>query len=277
MTAASPGPVGPNLFSMFSAESNGLYRAKRETFVFSLLGQAVILGLIVYFTSCVIRGAPELTRHIPTMKDFPVVFSGHFGGGGGNHDPEPASHGNPPRASLDPQLAPPTVRMPTEIPKLAVPMTVEVAPDVKLPQGGQLGDPMSKFAGVLSDGTGGPGGMGDGCCDGVGSYAGPHVGNGPPGIYPAGKNGVTVPEAIYKPDPSFSEEARKKKAQGVVTIFVVVGKDGRAHNLRVGQSAGMGLDEKALEAVRNWRFKPATLNGQPVATQIAVEVDFHLY
>ncbi len=58
---------------------------------------------------------------------------------------------------------------------------------------------------------------------------------------------------------------------------MIVGKDGHTYNIRVGQSLGMGLDEKAIEAVSRWRFKPATLNGQPVATQIAVEVDFHSY
>jgi len=59
--------------------------------------------------------------------------------------------------------------------------------------------------------------------------------------------------------------------------MVAVGKDGRPYNIRLRQSLGMGLDEKAIEAVRNWRFRPGTLNGQPVATQIAVQVDFHLY
>jgi TonB family protein len=60
-------------------------------------------------------------------------------------------------------------------------------------------------------------------------------------------------------------------------LWLVVGKDGHPYNVRVGQSLGMGLDEKAMEAVNRWRFRPATLNGQPVATQIAVQVDFHLY
>ena len=86
-----------------------------------------------------------------------------------------------------------------------------------------------------------------------------------------------MPQVIYNPEPSFSEEARKSKTQGTVMLLLVVGKDGRTYNIRVGQSLGMGLDEKAIEAVSRWRFKPATLNGQPVATQIAVEVDFHLY
>jgi len=65
--------------------------------------------------------------------------------------------------------------------------------------------------------------------------------------------------------------------QGVVVLLLVVGKDGRTYDIHVGQSLGMGLDEKAIEAVGRWRFRPATLNGKPVATQIAVEVDFHLY
>jgi TonB family protein len=59
--------------------------------------------------------------------------------------------------------------------------------------------------------------------------------------------------------------------------MLVVGKDGRPYDIRVGQSLGMGLDEQAITAVNRWRFRPATLNGQPVATQIAVQVDFHLY
>ena len=60
-------------------------------------------------------------------------------------------------------------------------------------------------------------------------------------------------------------------------LWLVVGADGLPHNLRVARSLGMGLDEKALDAVRLWRFQPATLNGQPVAVEINVEVSFRLY
>jgi protein TonB len=277
MTAASPGP-GPVLFSILSGENNGGYRARRETFLLSLLGQAAFLGLLIYFTSCVIRSAPEIASRLPKFNELPLVFSGHNGGGGGgNHDPLPAWHGNLPRASLDPQLAPPTVILPKEPPKLAVEETVVAAPDMRMPQGGQIGDPMSQFSRVLSNGPGGPGGIGPGCCDGVGPSSGPGFGPGPSGIYPAGKMGVTVPQVIFNPEPSFSDEARKAKAQGIVTLLLVVGKDGRPYDVHVGQALGMGLDEQAIEAVNRWRFRPATLNGQPVATQIAVQVDFRLY
>jgi protein TonB len=274
MTAATAGPEGPNLFSVFSRDPDG---TRREAFICSLLGQAIVLGVLIYFTSCVIRNSPEITRHFPNLNDLPLVFSGHNGGGGSGFDKIPASHGNPPRASLDEQIVPATVIVPKEMPKLPAEQTVIVAPDVKLPQGGQIGDPMSQLTRALSDGPGGHGGMGSGCCGGIGDWTGPYVGSGPPGIFPAGKKGVTVPQAIFSPEPNFSDEARKAKQQGVVVLLLVVGQDGHTYNIRVGQTLGMGLDEKAIEAVSRWRFKPATLNGQPVATQIAVEVDFRLY
>jgi len=274
MTTAPP---GSNQFrSVLSAQCDGMYRIRREAFVFSIVGQALVVALLTYFTCCVIEDSPRI-RRLSKLQDLPLVFSGSNGGGGGDFDKVAASRGNPPRALLDEQVVPPTVILPKEPPKLALEETVMVAPQVNLPQGGQIGDPMSQFTRVLSNGPGGPGGIGNGCCDGVGDSIGPYLGSGPPGIFPAGRNGVTVPQVIYNPEPSFSDEARKAKVQGVVLLLLVVGKDGRPYDIRVGQSLGMGLDEKAIEAVGRWRFKPATLNGLPVATQIAVEVDFHLY
>ena len=276
MTAATP-DSGPNFFSSLSIHNNNGYRARPEAFAFSLLGQAAVLAIIIYFTSCVIRTPPPDLVHRVASLDLPLIFSGRNGGGGGGFDPLPASRGNPPRASLDTQIVPPTVVVPKEVPKLPVEETVVVAPEVKYPQGGQIGDPSSPFSRWLSNGPGGPGGIGKGCCDGIGDSAGPHLGSGPPGIYPAGKDGVTVPQVIYSPEPNFSEEARKSKTQGIVLLLIVVGPDGKPYNMRVQQSLGMGLDEKAIEAVSRWKFRPATFNGQPVATQIAVEVNFRLY
>ncbi len=275
MTAATP-DSGPHLFSVLSLQKSETYKARREAFVFSLAGQTAVLGIIIYFTTCVIHNPPGVIQ-AASFSDMPLIFSGHNGGGGGGLDPLPASRGNLPRASLDTQIVPPTVVVPKEMPKLAVEETVVVAPEIKYPQGGQIGDPSSPFSRWLSNGPGGPGGIGKGCCEGVGDSVGPHVGSGPPGIYPAGKGGVTVPRVIFNPEPSFSDEARKSKTQGIVLLAIVVGVDGKPYNIRVQQSLGMGLDEKAIEAVNRWRFRPATFNGQPVATQIAVEVNFRLY
>jgi TonB family protein len=275
MTALPSGYSDQTLFSTFSTDNAGSYRTRNEAFVLSLLAQFLILFFIACATRYVIVHPVRLGT-LPTAADLPLVFSGHNGGGGGNFDLLPASHGNIPKASLEDQIVAPTVKLPTEMPKMPVEETVMVAPDIKLPQGGQIGDPTSQFL-AASNGPGGPGGIGPGCCNGIGPSAGPSIGAGPPGIVPAGKNGVTVPEVIFNPEPSFSDEARKAKVQGIVVLLLVVGRDGRPSNVRVGQSLGMGLDEKAIEAVGRWRFRPATLNGQPVATQIAVEVNFHLY
>jgi periplasmic protein TonB len=273
MTAATAGPSGPDLFSMFTSKPDQPYRQRRESFVFALVGQSLVVGLLVYLAGRVIQSTP-LDGPFPLAKNvLPIIFSGHNGGGGGNHDPLPASRGDLPQASLTP-LTPPTAILPKEMPKLPVPQAVEVA--IQLPQGGPVGDPLSKFA-TPSNGPGGPGGMGKGCCDGIGDDAGPGFGNGPEGLFPSGTKGMTMPQVIFSPEPGFSDEARKSKTQGRVGLLLVVGKDGRTYNIRVRESLGMGLDEKAIEAVKAWRFKPATLNGAPVATQIAVEVDFHLY
>jgi periplasmic protein TonB len=270
-------PAAPLLFSMFSDHFQGHQRFRTPAFLFSFAGQSLVVALLVYFTCCVIGDQTRSLRWPSKPGDLSLIFSGNGGGGGGDLEKLLASHGNLPPASLETQLAPANVMQPTEMPKLPAPETVVVAPDVKLPQGGQIGDPMSQFTKMLSNGPGGPGGIGIGCCGGVGPSEGPGVGQGPQGIYPAGRMGVTVPQVIYSPEPNFSDEARKAKFQGIVQLLVVVGKDGLTYDIRVAQSLGMGLDEQAIEAVRRWRFRPATLNGKPVASQIAIEVDFHLY
>ncbi|HLV88839.1 MAG TPA: energy transducer TonB [Candidatus Sulfotelmatobacter sp.] len=270
---ATPGP----LFSMFSRPPDRFGRPRGEAFLLSIGLQAVVVALLTYFTCCIIGSTPALPpRHLP-FSDLPLIFSGSGGGGGGGLDPLPAGHGNPPRASLENQLAPPSVIVVKEMPRLPMEPTIVMDSGIHLPEGGQIGDPMSNFSQILSNGPGGPGGIGTGCCDGIGPSKGPHFGPGPASIYAPGKMGVTVPVAIYSPEPEFSDEARKVKHQGTVLLLLVVGKDGHPYNIHVGQSLGMGLDEKAIEAVSHWRFRPATYKGQAVATQIAVEVDFHLY
>jgi len=82
---------------------------------------------------------------------------------------------------------------------------------------------------------------------------------------------------LYAPDPEYSEEARKSKYQGVVVLWLIVGPDGRPRDMKVLRALGMGLDQKAIEAVRQWKFEPAMKDGKPVAVQINVEVNFRLY
>jgi TonB family protein len=88
--------------------------------------------------------------------------------------------------------------------------------------------------------------------------------------------GVTAPMLLYKKEPEYSEEARAAKYQGTVTLYVEVGPDGSAHNMRVVNGIGLGLDEKAMDAVSQWKFKPGTKDGAPVTTIANIEVNFRL-
>jgi TonB family protein len=95
-------------------------------------------------------------------------------------------------------------------------------------------------------------------------------------LYEVG-HGVTPPRPIYAPDPPYSETARKSKYQGTCVLSLVVGADGRPQDIKVDRALGMGLDQKAVDAISGWKFEPGTKNGEPVAVYIVIEVSFHLY
>jgi TonB family protein len=96
------------------------------------------------------------------------------------------------------------------------------------------------------------------------------------GVFRVG-GGVLAPKLVYDPEPEYSEEARKAKYQGTCVLSVIVGPDGLAHEIKVTNTLGLGLDEKAIEAVRKWRFEPAMKDGKPVNVLISVQVNFRLY
>jgi periplasmic protein TonB len=132
-----------------------------------------------------------------------------------------------------------------------------------------------------SNGIGTGGGFGTGSGGGAGPGEGPGFGPGHGGglgggVYRVG-GGVSAPRPIYDPDPEYSEEARHAKYQGTVLLWVIVGQDGRPRDIRVQRSLGMGLDEKAIAAVQNWKFEPSMKDGRPVAVQVNIEVTFRLY
>src|SRR6266849_8817909 len=205
------------------------------------------------------------------------------GGGGGDRDKFQAPKGKLPKQDMQP-ITPPAVVVRNEHPKLTAEPAIAVPPQIHLASNNMpnFGDPMSHLpSGPPSNGTGSGGGIGSGSGGGVGSGEGPGVGPGHGGGIGGGAfrvgGGVSAPKAIYSPDPEYSEAARKVKHMGVVVLWLVVGPDGKPRDIRVVRTLGLGLDEKAIEAVRNWRFEPALKDGKPVAVQINVEVNFHLY
>jgi protein TonB len=91
-----------------------------------------------------------------------------------------------------------------------------------------------------------------------------------------GEPGLTAPRVIYKVEPQYTEDARAAKVAGSVLLKIVVDEQGNADNIEVTRSLDEGLDQKAIEAVHQWRFAPATLDGKPVRVQAAIEVNFRL-
>jgi len=96
-----------------------------------------------------------------------------------------------------------------------------------------------------------------------------------PGVYRVGRD-VTAPQILERNEPSYTEEARAARIQGTVLLNVVVQPDGTAGQIKVLRSLDVGLDQKAVEAVSTWKFKPGTKDGQPVPVQATIEVNFRL-
>jgi periplasmic protein TonB len=288
-SGVEPPTEDPVILPTLFGEGYGLYGIRKSTFLLSFLAHVLAIALFLTFSSYLVTHRHEVGQQIMhVVTDVspyvlpPSRTKAGGGGGGGDRDKLVASKGTLPKFSLQ-QLAPPAVVIRNENPNLPVVPTVVVPPEIHLPlpQTGSLGDPLSSIIAPPSNGIGSGGGIGSGSGGGVGSGSGPGVGPGSGGgigggIYRVG-GGVTAPQVIYAPDPEFSEEARKAKYQGVVVLWLIVGTDGRPHDIRVARALGMGLDEKAIEAIRQWRFEPSRKNGSPVAVQVNVEVNFRLY
>ena len=205
----------------------------------------------------------------------------HGGGGGGERNPVPPTRGRLPKFSMT-QFAPPMAKI-IPHPTLPVEATVLGPPNVKLPNPPlpNYGDPLAKLV-TPSGGPGDGGGIGTGGSGGVGSGQGGGVGPGyqygTGGGYPqAGEGGYGTPVCLFCPSPQFSDDAVKLKYQGTVLLRCVVTASGRTEDIQVVRSLGLGLDQKAIAALRTWRFKPAVgPDGRPSAVVMIVEISFRL-
>ena len=267
----------------------GLYGRQKKSFILSTGFQVALVAVVVLVgltDSRVPRAVGNLIQHVyldtapaEVVRIPPSAKAG--GGGGGDRSVLPASFGKlapaaprqyvPPEAvpnNLDPKL---TMR-----PTIVLVEAADTDPSIK-----PYGDPWAPN-GPLSNGTGYGGGIGEGCCGGQGpgkgNGAGP--GEGGPGfsgpVYVAGRSGLVNPSVLYKPEPNYSEDARKAKLQGTVVLEVVVDQNGLPQIRKVLQSLGLGLDEQAVKTVSTWRFKAGRMDGKPVPVLVHVYVSFKL-
>ncbi len=238
---------------------------------------AVIIAIIAILIAEKVPIAAPMKQAVTALLEPPPTppvapQAKKIGGGGGQHDLGPVTQGHLPKLAqtqIVPPKAPPTIP-----PKLAVEPSVVVQPNLKLADNKMpdLGVPNSNLKG-FSMGNGNGTGIGSGDGAGIGPGSGGNIGG---GVYQVGGS-VRPPIAIYTPDPEFSEEARKAKFSGNVVVSLIVGADGRPRNVHVLRGVGMGLDEKAIEAVQQYKFKPAMQNGKAVAVYLNVEVNFQIF
>ena len=243
-------------------------RAFAASFVFQ---GAIVAALMLVGTSQMARTpATQITLIAPAPVAKPLQPTASHGGGGGQRSPLPPLKGELPKPAPRVFVSP---LVTIEHPALTMDVSLLAPPDAWALPTGPIGDPLGVFAG--GGGPGNHGGIGPGDGSGIGDRTGAGFGGEDVGIFNVG-GGIGRPEVISKVDPEYSEEARKAKYSGAVMLSIVVSTDGRATDIKVVKSLGMGLDEKAVEAVQRWRFRPGTYKGAPVRVRAQVEVNFRL-
>jgi protein TonB len=251
----------------------------------SLLSHAVIIGALAILAvrSPGSKHDPpsqggKIHNYLPAPSRLLESLRGHNpnggAGSGSGHDLLPPSQGNlPPRSSI--QLLKPTLPQ-NQNPVMPVPPTIldPSAPRVLTPVD-NIGLPWMPDQNN-SSGRGKGNTIGDGPGDSIGSSPGDQAGEGgPPGFYQAG---VVLPKCAYCPDPQYTDEAREAKLQGTVTLQVLVGADGRASQIRIVRGIGLGLDDRAAQSVRGWKFVPAhDAARHAVPAWVTVEAVFRLF
>jgi periplasmic protein TonB len=241
-----------------------------------LIHVGVVVLLLVFFQTPtgkkVVQRVTDI-YYVPPYKLPAAAQKAQGGGGGGVKSPIPISRGEAPKPAPK-QFVPPAMA----VPKPVLPVTPTITAPAPQIVADQYGDPLSRLVpnsagqGANGMGNGKGGGLGNGDGDGLGSGSGGGSGG---GAYRIGGE-VSAPVLVSKVEPEYSEEARKAKYSGEVLLSIVVDANGTPRDIHVVRPLGLGLDEKAIEAVMKWRFRPGIKGGRPVATQAQVIVNFRL-
>jgi len=255
----------------------------------SFVMHSAVIALIVWMAllphkSVVVAQKPAVTPldirpFIPVTAPAQKVMGG--GGGGGAHEIVEPIKGHLPKIAKT-QTVPPQIVL-VDKPKLAVEPTVVMPQEVKVADTNMpnVGMPQSPQIAMASQGSGAGSGFGSGSGGGIGSGSGGGIGPGSGGGYGGGimsvGGGVSAPQVVHAVDPEFTDAARSAKLQGAVSIELIVDTRGNPQNIRVVRPLGMGLDQKAIEAVRQYKFRPAMFQGHPVPVRVVIDVNFHLY
>lgn len=255
---------------------------------------AALAGIIVLLTMGFVRPAGD-TAPAPatTMRLVFLTTPGPGGGGGGGGrkavrpPPKAERQGRDALRSPIPIRRPPPVRPPVQRVSNPPPLRAEPLPPVVAPVVAVAADAQDRI-GVLkeapreepSPGPGAEGGTGNGKGTGVGEGTGAGIGDGSGGGTGGGPyrpgSGITPPSLLREVKPDYTEEGRQRNIEGDVVLEIVVRSDGGVGDVKLLHGLGAGLDQRAVDAVRQWRFSPATRHGTPVDVIVEVAVEFKL-
>jgi TonB family protein len=264
-------------------------------FVFAMIIASMLIAFWIKHRN---DGLPQADVEVAKLIDLPpqqidmpkAEKRAGGGGGGGRQAPTPASKGQLPKFTLTPPIISPRPEQQLKPPSLPVQETIQVDPRLEppriadMPTGDPKGVPGPPSPGPGSDngigsGKGGTIGSGDGT--GYGPGHGYNMGGGNPSLGGGDRNAVATavdqrPVPLNAPQPRYTEEARKNKIQGTVIARVLVGADGAVKQVRITRGLPDGLDEQAIQAAYQLRFRPAMKSGQPVSFWQAVSIEFNL-
>jgi len=193
-------------------------------------------------------------------------------GGSGNNDLRPPARGNLAPLSSMP-LTSPRIPQSQDVQLPVPPAVFDANASASAPVVIKLGLPWMKDDSD-SSGSGKGHGIGNGQGDGIGDGNGTGEGEGGTGPY---ANVLSPVACTYCPEPPYTDEARKLKLQGNITVSVLVGVDGRAQKIRIVKGLGQGLDEQTIASIRAWRFTPALdAHHNPVSVWVTIETAFRL-
>ena len=259
------------------------------------LHAAMVLGIAFLTTMTVAHTAavsPQLDRANLRLVFLVTPGPGGGGGGGGLRErlpPPPAlKRGTSPLRSPVPIRKPPAVEPPVVkvVDPPPPPKEAVVAPVVPISSdpidrvGVPVEAPKVPAAPVDSHGPGTAGGTGSGQGSGIGEGQGPGLGPGSGGGTGGGPyrpgSGITAPAIVHEVKPDYTEEGRRRGIEGDVVVEIIVRADGTVGNVRLLQGLGAGLDQRAIDAVRQWRFTPARRFGTPVDVIVEVAMEFKL-
>jgi TonB family protein len=275
--------------SMFLGLDQRIRSRSRTSTVVSVSVHIVVIALILWVAVAI--HSPVVDSPLATVT--PVHFTLYDpppppvmqvakvrggGGGGGAHQIVPPIQGSLPKIVAKAPVIPLEAKK-IESPKLLIqPATaVELPQDNAMPK---LGVPHTQQVAMASQGSGAGSGFGFGLGGGVGSGHGTGQGPGSDRGYGGGVmsvgGGVSAPEVIHSVQPQFTADARRENFQGIVAVQLIVDPQGFPQDVHLVRHLGMGLDEEAIAAVKQYRFKPATYEGHSVAVQMVIDVNFRL-